>query len=297
MLRYSRRVRRELRDLIELVLVPGLAAILPWRICYPLFQRLSHWKFLYRSESENALREATQRGWVDDPDRWIARRRLTTLLDHADQYLSHVRGDSWGRKYVKAEGAWPEGAAPALLCTFHWGAGMWALHHAALAGMQAHMMVAGPSKAQFSGRAILYRYIVARIASIDRVLKRPTLDASAHLRAALRALRKNEQLMAVVDVPADQFDASEAIAMLGMTARVPRALFRLAVDQQLPVTVFLSGIDWETGGRHIRVTNLGVQDNVEVLVKSVFGLLEDAIAQDSAAWHFWGEAERFFERR
>ena len=36
-----RRLRGEARDLIELVLVPGLAAVLPWRWCFVLFRSLA----------------------------------------------------------------------------------------------------------------------------------------------------------------------------------------------------------------------------------------------------------------
>ena len=34
------RLRTELRDLLELVLLPGLAAVLPWQICFRIFRRL-----------------------------------------------------------------------------------------------------------------------------------------------------------------------------------------------------------------------------------------------------------------
>ena len=42
------RLKREVRDLFELVLIPGLAAVLPWPVCFALFKRISNWRWLYR---------------------------------------------------------------------------------------------------------------------------------------------------------------------------------------------------------------------------------------------------------
>jgi hypothetical protein len=111
----------------------------------------------------------------------------------------------------------------------------------------------------------------------------------------LRALKKNEQVLAVVDVPADQVSASQSIRLLGLQARVPRALFRLAVEQQIAITIFLMGLRSADGQRFLRLRQLGVYSDVDALIRDVFLALEHAIVENPAAWHFWGEAERFFE--
>ncbi len=289
------RLRAEARDLVELVLVPGLAAVLPWRWCFRVFRWLCfHTRFLYRGPCERALTQAQARGWVDDPHTWLAHRRLVTLIDHADYFLERTRSDAWMRKHLHVDGAWPAPNQPAVLCTFHWGAGMWALRHAPSAGLRAHMMVAPPRGAHFDGRTVSRLYAVERTASIARALGRPTLDVSASLRPALRALSQREQVIAVVDVPADQVAVSQAIELLGMKARVPRALFRLAVEQAIPVSVFLTGICLASGKRVLRLRELGVYTEVDALIRDVFAELEQAIIESPPAWHFWSESERFF---
>jgi hypothetical protein len=289
-------LQQESRDLLELVLVPGLAVFLPWKICYALFKWIAQRGFLYREETARALIQAQALGWAGNALAWASARRLTTLVDHADQYLALTRGDGWLRRHVRTEGegTWPPQHGASIFCTFHWGAGMWALRHAAAAGVRAHMLVAEPTTAAFQGRTILRRYIVARIGSIARILERSTLDASAAMRHALKALRADEALMAVVDVPADQVAASAPITLVGLPARVPRGLFRLAVDKQLPVTVFLSGFDLADGKRFVRLNTLGVYQDVDLLIRDVFHHLEMAIVENPPAWHFWGEAPRFF---
>ena len=289
-----KRMRRELLDLVEVVLLPGLAALLPWSLCFRLFKHLSCWKFLYREPCERALAQASQRGFVADPTAWLAERRLVTLVDHSDHYLTRTRGDAWMKRHLSVEGSWPTPNKASLQLTFHWGAGMWALRHAQSAQLKAHMLVASVNGDHFAGRQIFHRYIKARTASIALALKRPTVDVSISLRPVLKALRGNEQVIAVIDVPADQVNASQTIDILGMQARIPTALLRLAVDQGTPVSVFTTGIQMTNGQRCLRITQLGVYDDLERLVQDVFQLLDEAIAQDSAAWHFWSESERFF---
>lgn len=290
------RFRREARDFVEVVLLPGLAAVLPWRVCFQIFKGLSHWRFLYREPCERALHEASKRGWVIEPGEWLATRRLVTLVDHADHYLTRTRSDGWMRRNLEVDGAWPPADSAALCLTFHWGAGMWALRHANASGLRGHMLVAPVNGKHFEGRWVLHRYIKARTRSIALALKRPTVDVAASLRPVLRALRAKEQVIAVIDVPADQVKASQAVSLLGMIAKVPTALLRLAVDQATPVSVFLTGIRMTDGKRFLRIYHLGVHDNLDALVRAVFWVLENAIKEDPAAWHFWSESERFFSR-
>ena len=290
-----RRIRIEIRDVIELVFVPGLAAILPWGICFWIFKRLARWSCLYHDASTHALMHAAQRGWVTNPREWAAERRLITLIDHADFYLARTRGDGWMRQYLRVEGVWPAVDFPAVLCTFHWGAGMWGLRHAAVSGMRGHPLVAPLCREHFAGRSVLYWYARQRTACVGRMVQSAPLDVSASLRPVLRALRANEQVMAAVDVPADQAHASISISILNQRARVPTALLRLAVEQRVPVWVYVTGVNLKSGQRFLRLIPMPFKENIEEMAQQVFSELENIIRECPPAWHFWGEAERFFE--
>jgi len=279
-----------------LVLLPGLSAVLPWPLCFRVFRRLARWRWLYRDVCQRALHEARARGVVDDEARWHWMRRLVTLVDHADYYLSRTRGNKWLARHVTVEGAWPAPGNAGILCTFHWSAGMWGLYSAAHAHLRAHALVATLDQTAFEGRTVLDWYARTRIAEVTRVLGQCALNVSASLRPAIRALRDGEQVIAAVDVPADQAAASEPITLMGMPARIPRGLLRLAVDRRVPVTVHVTGFDTRTGQRQVRIVQLGVYDDLPALLRDVFGHLEAALAQDPAAWHLWSEAARFFNR-
>ena len=290
------RLKVEARDALELVLLPGLTAVLPWRIAFALFKRMARWPFLYRTACENALAQARQRGWATDEADWLMKRRLVTLVDHADFYLSRTRGRSFMARHLDVDGEWPPAGAGAVLCTFHWGAGMWGLRNLGASSLKAHALVAPLNGAHFAGRWVLHRYARARTAEVSRALGCDALDVSASLKPAIRALRQGEQVVAAVDVPADQVSASRRIMLLGMPARVPRGLLRLAVDRKAPVSVYVTGIGMSDGRRFLRIRNLPVHEDADTLVDAVFKLLEETIAEDAPAWHFWGEAERFFVR-
>ncbi len=292
--RWRARLQVESRDLIELVLAPSLAVVLPWPLAFRVFQKLARWPFLYRTSVERALVQARQRGWVEDEADWAWKRRLVTLVDHADLYLARTRSDRWMARHLSVEGVWPAPDEPAVLCTFHWGAGMWGLRHLGAAGIKVHALVAALHGEHFTGRSVLHWYARARTAEVSRALDRGTLDVSASMLPAIRALRRREKVGAAVDAPADQLSANSRVQLLGMPARVPHGLLRMAVGQKVPVCVYVTGLRMRDGQRFLRIHQLPVHEQTESLVQAVFGLLNACIAEDAPVWHFWGEADRVF---
>ncbi|MDP3520566.1 MAG: hypothetical protein Q8S02_08075 [Hydrogenophaga sp.] len=289
------RWRREARDLLELWLLPGLAAVLPWALCFPLYRRLARFNGLYRETVEADWREAMRQGWGgENQSHWLWQRRLVTLVDHADLYLSLTRGKAWSARFVDVQGVWPAAGQAALLCTFHWGAGMWGLRNAVAHWGHAHALVAPLDRRYFAGRTLLWLYACLRTREVGRVLNAPALDISASLRPVLRALQQGQVVMAAVDVPADTADASVEVPLLGRIARFPRGLFRVAAQQNVPVSVYITGLDIGTGRRWLRMKNLTLQESPQLLAEQVFAELSVLIAQDAPAWHFWGQAPRIF---
>lgn len=288
------RLRRELRDLVEVVLVPAIAAVLPWAVTFAIFKRLARWRRLYFVPSERALSEAQERGWAEQPRDWLRRRKLITIVDHADHYLARTRSDRWLDRYLDVQGQWPTPGRAAIVLTFHWGAGMWGLRSAARAGLRIHPLVAAANGAHFAGRTVLHRYVKARNRTVVQALKCPVIDVSAGMRQALRVLHNKEQLLAVVDVPADQVAASQPVEILGMPARLPTGLLRLAVEREIPVCVYVTGIHMDTGQRFLRIRQLGVPANLDALLAELAAELDSLIRENPPAWHFWSEAQRFF---
>jgi hypothetical protein len=289
------RLRHEARDLIELVVLPSLAAVLPWRLCFRLFHLLCRWEWLYREECEEAARQAEAFGWIGgDRRRWMRARRLVTLVDHADFYLARSRSDRWLSRHVDVDGQWPAADRAGVLCTFHWGAGMWGLRHAGAQAMKAHAIVAPLSRELFPGRTVRFLYYQARNRSVADALRTQPIEPSHAPRRILRLLNAGEQIMAAIDVPSDQVAASESIEFLGRRAKVPRGLLRVAVESRIPVTIYITGIRLQDGRRTLAIRTLGVRADLAELTREVFGHLEQRVRAEPAAWHFWSVAPRFF---
>jgi phosphatidylinositol dimannoside acyltransferase len=293
--RWAKRVKTESRDLWQLALLPAIAACMPWPLAFKVLRRLVRLFKPYDETSQIALAQAVQRGWVGDRAHWMLVRRLVSVVDHADFYLSRTRSDAWMAKHVDVQGQWPAPGQAGVLLTFHWGAGMWGLRHARASGLKVHALVAAIEGAHFADRRVLLAYAKARTAEVARALGTNTLDATASPRPMLQALRNGEQVVAAIDVPSDQVATSGDVALLGTKARMPKALLRLAIDKELPVTVYLTGLRTSDGRRSLQIHQLGVHTDLDALTSEVFAYLDKAIREDPPAWHFWSEAPRFFD--
>lgn len=292
------RWKRESRDALEVVLLPGLAAVMPWGWCFRLYRRMARWRWLYRDACEAALFQAESRGWVNcSADDWLAERRLVTLLDHADHYLFRTRSQAWMRRHVKAEGAWEGIGKAGLLLTFHWGAGMWALCHASAAGMRGNMVLAAPGGRDFIGRWIFGRYVRARMRSVEMALDRPVVFVPGGMQGVRQALRRDEQVVVVIDVPEDQVSITRTTTVLGEPVSVPAVLPQMAVDRSLPTTVFYMGVDLQSGQRMLRIAPLGESKDPQDLTDKIFAYFDELLRKQPAAWHLWAEAPRFFRTR
>jgi len=277
--------------------LPGLAAVLPWRLCFALYRQLAKCTWLYRGATDAAWPWAKQSmpGLVQQ--QWAYERRLLTLVDHADCVLSCTRSARWARKHVQVIGRWPAPDSPQVICTFHWGAGLWTLQAMRQAGLSVHALAASLQGAQVAGRPVLHRYARWRTAQVVKALGHPTIDVSASMRPVLQALKQNDCVLGVVDVPADNVEASVSVTLLGHSVQVPRGLLRLAAERQLPVTLFTAGLGFKTGHRTWVIHSLGVMPNAPALFDVVFCVLNQAIDTSPSAWHLWAEMPRFLQNK
>ena len=289
--------RLQLQDLLELFVLPGLAAVLPWRLCFALYRQLAQCKGLYRSATDAAWPWAKQNMPELVQQQWACERRLLTLVDHADCVLSCTRSARWAHRHVQVSGHWPAPDKPQVICTFHWGAGLWTLQSMRQAGLSVHALAASLEGSQFAGRPVLHCYARWRTAQVVKALGHPTIDVSASLRPVLQALKNNHSVLGVVDVPADNVEASVCVPLLGRSVQVPRGLLRLAAERQLPVTLFTAGLDFKTGRRNWVIHSLGVVTDAPALFDAVFGVLNQAIEASPSAWHLWAEMPRFLQNK
>lgn len=286
-----RRCAAEARDLFELVLLPGLAAVLPWPLCYRIFRWVSRFEGLYRERWEPALAAARKAGWVADETLWARHARIVALVDHADLYLVMSRSNRWLARHARRSGDWPAAGSAFIAFTFHWGCGFWALRDLAAHGLRAHPLVASlpETPRRFSMRDA---YARLRNRQVARTLGGATIDVGRELRKVVSTLRGGEGLIAAIDVP--PFGAaSERVDFLGHAFEVPRAMYRIATERSLPAVVFVCGLDYRSGRRHIEVIPVEERSDPARQAQEVFAHLAERVARLPDAWHFWGGFEQF----
>ncbi len=284
---------QECKDFLEYVLIPGLAAVLPWRICYCVFRRIAHWEWLYRDICQADLALAQSKGYVQDSSVWLWQRRLVQMVDHADHYLHRTRSDRWWKKHMRVSGAWGENGAPSFLFTFHWGAGMWGLRHAQAEGLRVHALSASIPEHAFVNRRVFGCYVRARLHSVEQALKRPLVYVPKGLRNIKKALANGEQVLALLDVPQDAPGRGDVFSLLGEDICLSASMPEMAAAKKAPYCIYVTGFDFDSGERFLRIASFPPAANgVEIMERAVV-FLEALIKEQPAAWHLWGQWLRF----
>lgn len=288
------RLIRETKDLFECIIIPGLAAFLPWRFCFKLFRWLSRYHFLYRQEADAAFTMAQRYGYAENPDHWRANYRLVQLVDKADLFLSVCRSDRWLKHNVKVVGdRWPQTSDPVLAVTFHWGAGLWSLRYFRTLKKRTAFLSRRFDQQTLADRLCCYVIAKARLQEVRRLGRAQIIFRGGSVKKILAALNNDINVVALLDVPIEAGRSSLIIDLLGKKALIPRGLIRLAVQDRIPVMVYTMGLDQNTGKRELRIKGPLPNHTEHLLAKSLSSMLNDAIKQDSSAWHFWHLVEQF----
>ncbi len=288
-------LRRELRAALERILLPGLAAVLPWWLCARLFWQLARAEFLYRSEVGQAWNHAREYLPLDTD--WRRRARFHLLVDNADYFLSLCRGRRWMARYIHVVGAenLEAGVNPILLVTFHWGQGFWALRHFRDAGLPAawlHAPVAARLRAGeylggFMGRC--------RIRQVERLSGAEPIPVGGSIAAMReRLLRSRLPVMAMPDAPLRPGQRTLAVDLLGRPAQIAAGVIAMAAADGIPVHAYTMRADPRTGRRRLVISPAIVGADASALAQQLADVLSGAIGDDSAAWYVWPFAEGFF---
>lgn len=290
------RLRQELKDLLELVLLPGVGIFLPWPLCFRFYRYLSRYSWLYGERTAQALAAAQSIIPVEDPVRWCAAYRLIQLVDHGDLYLSLFRSDRWMRSYLELTGPdWPRNT-PFLAITFHWGTGLWSLRHLRSQGMAAAFLSVRLDRNTFARRLVAYYYSRLRIQEVERVGSAQVIYKGGSVPRLLETLRQGKSVVALIDVPPGEGNNCLPIPLFQRQAWWPSGLVRLAVSEGIPVVAFTVSLDHETGRRYLKVAGpLPAQDQYQ-LMEALAGCFSEAIARDPPAWHFWWLVQGFFKQ-
>lgn len=243
----------ELRVFLELYLLPGLTACLPWPLGFRWLRACSRWPALYRDEWQAALAQA--RNWVEIPDEalWGRQFRLARLVDHADYWLSLSRTRRWLRRHMDMSTPWPRLEGPAIGIFFHTCPHLWSMRSLREQGVDAAVLAGHFSRRSMGGSHLGHLYGVLRLRELARVSGQPLIFSPGSVRKSQAMLDAGCWVVGTPDVPPTETVLDEAVQLFGRPARFTRGLLLIAERARVPVVVFAMGLDMASGRRQLEV--------------------------------------------
>lgn len=285
--------RLELRALVENFLLPGVAALMPWRMAMAIFRRAAGWRSLYSREWLPALPQALALLPELDVDNWARDFRLTRLIDHADYWVSRTRGSRWRRNHLEMRGSWPAPAQAAVGVFFHWGPHLWAVDALREAGHRSAVLAGHYSKRSVGGAWLGWLYAILRIKELARVSTRPLIFAPGTVRQSMATLDAGDWVIGTPDVPPSQTRLAVPVTLFGRPAWLPSGLVEIARRAQVPLVQFACALDLRTGHRELRIEPPLDPHDPQVMQR-IADRFEALLREKPAAWSLWAFAPAFF---
>lgn len=281
---------RTLREIAESLILPGLAAVLPWTLYFRLLRALSSIDRLLARECADAAR-GYQATWGEAPDRqWLHRHRLLLLVDRADAFVSACRSDRWLERHLVRHGEWPAGLFFAI--GFHHGTGLWAMRDMRRSGHRVSLISLRFSLQNFAGRRVPYAIARFRFHEVACAGNSPVIYTGGSIPHIRQALGEGRCVLGLIDVPHGRKTGRVRARLLGRVAYFPADMLRLAGDAGVPIAAYTTHLDWETGKRTLRVVPVPA-GSIESQVEFLASLLDQAIHEQPEAWQLWSVAPAF----
>lgn len=291
----SNRVRRAAADFLFLFVLPGLVAVLPWPLGFAVLKRCARVDLLYRSSVAPAWSVA--RRYLPDADEtaWKRRHRLLRLVEPVDSYLTLLRGRTWWRRRIVRDGAWPAAGTPALLLTFHWGAGHWVWSQLRMHGIDAHFLARQPGPGDLGVGRLSVLYGRFRGWALRRIGSAGPLYLGGSVPQIEAAFAEGRSIVGMLDLPPRPARSAFRASLLGRTVRLPSGLAELAVRSGVPVVIFSCGLDPDTGTRTLRIETLPADAGIEQIMVRYAAHLDRCLREQPAYWQMWSAADAIFE--
>ena len=293
--RLPARLATECRDLLTFFLLPLPALLLPWRLAWPFYWRVAARRGVFSNQTERALAQA-RNSLQNPPDaEWARRFRSVLIVDLVDFWFSLLC--PWRLRWrIRARGAWPT-RGPVVIIGSHWGPGFGALRSMRWAGIRPHFIFRKTPSERFRGQRVRQLFVTLRLRHQKRLFPGKCYHPGGYPRRLLRALRRDEHILVLADVPAGPHDDAAVIEVFGRPAVISTGMLGLTVRAGASFVTYAQGLDVATGDRDLRIDCLRQSASRRELLEALAGFLEETLERDPAQWQLWFAAAQFFERR
>ncbi len=121
----------------------------------------------------------------------------------------------------------------------------------------------------------------------------PVIYVGGSVERVRAALGQGFSVLALIDVP-EPTTSTVPVQVLGHELRFPDGIVRIGASENVPMVGFVAALDPATGVRNLRFTRL--PDAQAEAVHALAALLDAAIRDEPAGWHFWAQWPRLRKR-
>ncbi|MDR3387206.1 MAG: hypothetical protein P4L92_09155 [Rudaea sp.] len=287
------RIDRFTTDALGLYLLPALAALLPWSLGFAWLRRCARSERLYREAADPAWVAARVHFPGSDEKSWKYRFRLLRLVDHADVYLTLLRGRRWRARNILVRGAWPDPGACVLL-TYHWGTGNWIWPLLRERGFDAFFLARRAQGRSLGLTRLSHWFGRFRGWALRRIGSNGALFTGGSSGDVTAALRAGHCVVGMLDLPAQPQQSAAQLALLDGQVRFPVGLARLGAEAPAQIALFSFGLDFQTGRRDLCIESMPQNLTAAQVMERYAAHLDERLRAAPEAWQIWREAPSMF---
>ena len=289
-------IKRELRDLLSLWLVPGLAAVLPWHWCLRVYWWLAGSALLMREEVAGSRGGRQMLGLPPDDPEFDRRFRFGFLLEHADVYRALGRGWRGLARTMPLLRHDDSDHRGGLCFFFNFNQGLPALAALREAGYQVHLVYRSLTERPPGVGHLRYAYMRLRLHMVAVVCGNGGIGTGG-ARGRIEATIADGGLVCVAaDTPPRPGTGLVRVRFPGEREAWWRSgVLKLALQLPGPRRCFSVRLDWATRQRSLDLMVLPPTDQLAQLVVQLNEEFLASLTQQPELWFYWPGPQGFFQ--
>jgi hypothetical protein len=288
---------REIRDLLSLFLVPGLAAVMPWRWCVWIFWQLSRWPFLVREEVGGSRGGRMTLGFDPGDASFDRRFRMGFLLEYADTFRTLTFGWRGLARTMAISGDIDRPAGGALCFFFNFNQGLPALAHLRALGYDVYLVYRSLDRRPDGVGWVRYLSMRLRGAMVKKVCGNSGIGTGGARERIAQTVREGGLPCVAADTPPRSGTGIIEVAFPGDRRAWWRSgILKLALDLDCPLLCFTVDVDWVTRERRVVLTRLPPGQDLNALAGSLSARFIEQWVREPALWFYWPAPQGFLER-
>jgi hypothetical protein len=270
--------------------VPGVAALMPWRLGWRWLRLWARRKSgPFNTAARTALAAARQYIPIPDEQAFVERMSLIWMIDYRDFFLSTLHRRMWTPRYVERVGNWPA-QGPFIVMGFHFGAAYWLYQFLAQAGYDCTTVSTRFDWADHRARPVLYGFGRWRYRNMERISGRPIAYRPGVGPVLRQSLQDGVPILSLADLPPRMVPRGQhAVRLLGHDLSFPDGALELAQENGALVVPIWVEFDRDLYKRRFCIGEpLNPADKAGTLQK-LADILDRQIQATPEGWTFWSE--------